>query len=311
MYLATELSMEVDPELTGRDRLKRLREIKRELVSRVREVEKERNDLRQQRDNENKAVKDLFEEARVSRQNRDDVNEDVKLSKALRDLRKEDADKALNELEQLEEGMKDIGVDKKKWGKRKGIAKQIKELEFKLETSGMLTPPQEKEIIDRIEELTQDIGLLEVADEKRDEIRIIQKRLRSLRGEQLSHHKEVKKLAQQSQEYHDIMMEKIKEARKIRASADKNHKAVLEISEKIKAIRKDINLVTGDTDKIRKELGEETAVERKKRKQIETKAREEELDTRATDILARYKAGQKLGFEEFKLIIGRGLLKEN
>lgn len=303
--------MEIDPELTGRDRLKRIREVKRELISRVREVEKQRNDLRQTRDEENKIVKNMFEEARIARQKRDEVNEDVKLNKALRDLRKEDADKALSELEKHEENMKGLGVDRSKWGKRKGIAKQIRDLEFKLETSGNINSQQENEIIEKIEKLTQDIGFLEVADEKRDEIRIIQKRLRSLRSEQLSHHKEVKNLAQQSQDYHDTMMEKIKEARKIRASADKNHKQVLEISEKIKIIRKEISQISGETDKIRKALGEETAVERKKRKQVEYKKREGELETKAQDILERYKAGEKLGFEDFKLIISRGLLKDS
>lgn len=303
--------MEIDPELTGRDRLKRIREVKRELISRVREVEKQRNDLRQTRDEENKIVKNMFEEARIARQKRDEVNEDVKLNKALRDLRKEDADKALSELEKHEENMKDLGVDRSKWGKRKGIAKQIRDLEFKLETSGNINSQQENEIIEKIEKLTQDIGFLEVADEKRDEIRIIQKRLRSLRSEQLAHHKEVKNLAQQSQDYHDTMMEKIKEARKIRASADKNHKQVLEISEKIKIIRKEISQISGETDKIRKALGEETAVERKKRKQVEYKKREGELETKARDILERYKAGEKLGFEDFKLIISRGLLKDS
>ncbi len=310
MLLASSVVEEIDPNLSGRERLRKLRDLKRELISQVRLIEGKRAELRSQRDKENQMVKELFEEARISRERRDEVNEDVKLNKALRDLRKEDADKALTELEKLEERMKDMGINPHGRGRRRGIGKQIRELEMKIETTGNLNPTQEKELIDKIERLTFDIGKLEVADEKRDEIRIIQKRLRTLRGEALSHHKEVKKLATQSQEFHDIMLEKLREARKIRTSADKNHKDVIEISEQIKKVRKEISQISNETDKIRKQLGEETAAERKRRKIQEAKQREEDLDTQAQDVLVRYKSGAKLGFEEFRLLISRGMFAE-
>ncbi len=309
--LATEMKYEIDPSLEGRDRLKRLREVKAELITQVRQEESKRDTLRKSRDEENQQVKQLFEEARISREKRDEVNEDVKLNKALRDLRKEDTDKVLSELEGVEDQMKEMGVKPREQKSKKfNITKRIRDLETTLETTANLHPQQEKELIEGIERLYQDFDKIEVADEKRDEIRDIQNRLRSLRNAAMAHHKEVKKLASQSQEYHDQMLEKIRDARKIRASADKNHKEVIELTQKIKEIRKEITAISNDSDEIRKKLGQETAVDRKKRKQTEARARESDLDAQAKDILERYKAGEKLGFDEFKLIIGRGLLKE-
>ncbi|MHA2028867.1 MAG: coiled-coil protein [Candidatus Kariarchaeaceae archaeon] len=309
--LAIEMKYEIDPSLEGRERLKRLREIKSDLIGHVREEEGKRDVLRKLRDEENQQVKELFEEARVSRERRDEVNEDVKLNKALRDLRKEDADKVLNELEAVEDQMKELGVKpKERKNKKFNITRRIRDLETTLETTANLHPQQEKELIDSIERLYQDFDQMEVADEKRDEIREIQNRLRSLRNAAMSHHKEVKKLASQSQEYHDFMLEKIRAARKLRASADKNHKDVLEITQKIKGIRKEISTISNETDELRKKLGEETAVDRKKRKQHEARVREKDLDEQASEIYERYKSGEKLGFEEFKLIISRGLLNE-
>lgn len=295
---------------SGRERLKKLRDIKRNLISQVREIEKKRNELRAQRDQDNQQVKELFQEAREAREKRDIVNEDVKLNKALRDLRQEDADKVLAELEKLEEEMKEKGYTPKSRKRQSTLAKKIRELEMEIQTTPNLKAQQEKDLVDRIEKLSIEMDNIEVADEKRDEIRSIQKRLRTLRGEALAHHKEVKKLAAQSQDYHDKMLESIKEARKIRNKADESHKKVVELSEEIKLLRKDINKLSAETDKIRKNLGEETAGERKKRKQEEAKQREKELDDQATDILERYKSGEKLGFEEFKLLISRGLLNE-
>lgn len=309
--LAIEMKHEIDPSLEGRARLKRLREIKSQLISQVREEEGKRDSLRKIRDEENQQVKELFEEARVSREKRDEVNEDVKLNKALRDLRKEDADKVLNELEAVEDQMKEMGVaPRERKSKKFNITRRIRDLETTLETTANLHPQQEKELIDGIEKLYQDFDKMEVADEKRDEIREIQNRLRTLRNAAMSHHKEVKILASQSQEYHDFMLEKIREARKIRTSADKNHKEVLEHTHKIKDIRKEITTISNESDDLRKKLGEETVIDRKKRKQQEARTREKDLDTQATEIYERYKSGEKLGFEEFKLIISRGLLKE-
>lgn len=309
MALAAELLSEIE-DLNGRDRLRRLREIKRDLISKVREVEKQRNELRTARDEKNQLVKQLFADARESRENRDAVNEDVKLNKALRDLRKEDAEKALTELEKIEDEMKDMGINPKAFGRRRNLSRQIRDLEMRIQTTGNLSPSEERELIEKIERLTKEMDKLEVADEKRDEMRTIRKRLKSLRSEALAHHKEVQKQASMSQEYHDIMISKIKEARQIRGEADENHHAVIEISEEIKEIRKQINKISTEADKIRKQLGEETAAERRKRKKSEEQERKEQLDDKVDEILARYKSGEKLGFEEFKLLISRGLLNE-
>ncbi|MHA2504140.1 MAG: coiled-coil protein [Candidatus Kariarchaeaceae archaeon] len=309
MALAAEILEQIE-DLTGKDRLDRLREFRRDLIAQVREVEKRRTVLRTERDEKNKKVKDLFAVAREAREKRDAVNEDVKLNKALRDLRKDDADKALAELEKIEDEMKDMGINPQSFNKRKGISKRIRDLEMKIQTTGNLSPQEERELIEEIEKLTKRMDKLEVADEKRDEMRAIRKRLRTLRGEALSHHKEVQKLATLSQEYHDNMIDSIKDARNIRAEADTSHQEVIEVSKEINEIRKQISKISGEADKIRKQLGQETDAERKKRRIEEAQKREEELDTKAEDILERYQAGEKLGFEEFKLLISRGLLTE-
>jgi len=310
MALAAELLEKIE-DLPDKEGLAKLREYRRELISQVREVEKKRSSLRAVRDEKNKQVKDLFAKAREAREKRDAVNEDVKLNKALRDLRKEDADKALSELEKIEDAMKDMGINPKSFNKRKGIARRIRELEMKIQTTGNLKADEERELIDEIERLTFKMDKLEVADEKRDEMRTIRKRLKSLRSEALAHHKEVQKLASMSQEYHDEMIANIKEARSIRSEADEHHQAVIEVSKEISELRKQISKVSSEADKLRKQLGQETAAERKRRRQQEAQEREEELDNKAEDILERYQAGEKLGFEEFKLLISRGLLNEN
>ena len=182
---------------------------------------------------------------------------------------------------------------------------------MKIQTTGNLKPQEERELIERIEKLSLKLDEVEVADEVRDALRKNRKTLRQLRGEALSHHKEVQKLAIISQNHHDEMIASIKEARTIRGEADSHHQEIIKISKEITDLRKEINRISAEADRIRKELGQETAAERKKRKAEEAAKEEEELETKAEDVLERYQSGEKLGFEEFKLLISRGLLTDN
>ncbi|MCY3411085.1 MAG: hypothetical protein INQ03_05535 [Candidatus Heimdallarchaeota archaeon] len=304
--------MNIDPDKSPKDNLQALREQKRDLIAKVREVEKQRNELKIQRDEKNSKVKELFQQAKETRENRDSVNEEVKLQKALRDLRQEDIAIVVRELEKLEEEMKDIGINTgyKKNSKHSKIAKQIQTLEITYQTKGNLKPEEEKEFINKIERLTKEMEQLEVVEGKREEFKVINKKLRKLRGEALIHHKEVQVLAERSQNYHETMLGQLKDAKKIRSSADEDHKKILNLNEDIKKIRKNINAVAAESDKIRKQLGQETATERKKRKQDAAKAQEQELTDKAEEIFQRYKDGAKLGFEEFKILISRGYLKD-
>lgn len=296
-----------------KEKLKVLREQKRDLISQVRLVEKDRNELKAQRDEKNSQVKDLFQKAKETRELRDSINEDVRLNKALRDLRQEDVSIVVKELEKMEEEMRDIGLSPsgfRKDNKHSRIAKKIQQLEIKYQTTGRMTAVEEREIVEQIEKLSKDLEQLEVVESKRDEFKTINKKLRKLRAEALSHHKTVQELAEKSQSQHELMLTQLKEAKRIRALADADHKQVLKLNEDIRAIRKEINAVAGESDKLRKSLGEETAVERKKRKIEQAKMQEVELSDKANAIYERYKSGEKLGFEEFKILISRGLLKD-
>ncbi len=298
--------------MSQKENLRKLREQKRDLIGKVRIVEKERNELKALRDEKNSQVKELFQKAKETRELRDAINEDVKLNKALRDLRQEDVTIVVKELEKLEENMREIGVNSnfKKNNKHSRIAKRIQELEILYQTKGNMSVAEEREIIEQIERESKELEQLEVVESKREEFKTINRKLRKLRAEALAHHKAVQELAEKSQNYHEVMLGQLKEAKKVRALADADHKAILVLNDDIKKIRKEINAVAGEADKLRKALGEETAVERKKRKADMAKQQEVELEDKANDIYERYKNGAKLGFDEFKILISRGLLKD-
>ncbi|RMG42448.1 MAG: hypothetical protein D6732_00845 [Methanobacteriota archaeon] len=296
----------------GRTLLNELREKRKALINEVREYEAKRAEYREKRTEYNTKAREAFFAAQKEREERDKINEEVKLEKALRDMSKEDAQKALAELEALEKEMEEKGISPRKGGRgqTKRIMERINKLELEMETKPDLTVEEEREYIKELEDLYAKLETLTSATELKGEMRAIQQRLKMHRNNARAHHKKVTKLAEKSQEHHDRMIQLLKESNEYKALADEQHKLVQEMYDKIREIRAEINRVTKEADAIRKELGEKTSKEKKKEQQDLKKKIEEENKLKATLVKEKYEAGERLGFEEFKMLINHGLLKE-
>ena len=299
--MSAEITVKKDK--TRRAKLNELREKRKKLITQVREHEKERDAKRAARDELNKKVRELFDAARVEKEARDEINKDVQLNKELRKMSQEDADKVFKQLEELRAEVKGIHGGERNLKK---IAQRIKDIEFKIETDAKLTKEKEEEYIDELRSLHEKFSDLEVASEKQTEIRAINDKWKAHRDNARMHHKKVKELAEQSQAHHDQMLEYINEARKLRSEADETHNEVKEISATIKEIRQQITAVSKDADLVRKELGEETMVERqKRRKEEEIKAKKETQVTTAA-LKKKMNDGGRLDLEELKILLEQG-----
>ncbi len=292
--------------------LNELREKRKALINEVREYEAKRAEYREKRTEYNTKAKEAFLAAQKEREERDKINEEVKLEKALRDMSKEDAAKALAELEALEKQMEEKGISLSKAGRNqtKRIMDKINKIELEMETKPDLTKEEEKEYIKELENLYTKLETMASATELKGEMRAIQQRLRMHRNNARAHHKKVTKLAEQSQKHHDRMIELLNESNEYKKLADEQHRLVQEMYDKIREIRAEINKVTKEADAIRKELGEKTSKEKRKEQQDLKKKQEEETLLKATLVKKKYEAGERLGFEEFKMLINHGLLKE-
>jgi len=103
--------------------------------------------------------------------------------------------------------------------------------------------------------------------------------------------------AQKSQTTHQKMLEKIAEAKRLKAEADSFHQVFVEERAKSKALRSEIAELTKRLRVVRGEISEEEARERRKseeglRQKVEGEARE------------KLKRGDKLTLDEFKLLAG-------
>ncbi|TET75100.1 MAG: hypothetical protein E3J43_08825 [Candidatus Heimdallarchaeota archaeon] len=280
-----------------------LRLRRKELIDKLHELNNKRNELRSQRDKNNKLARELFDEARISKEKRDQINEEVQVRKQMRDILREDADKIGKRIVELGSQMKNISVPK-----NRRVGDRIRKLERQLETTPFLTKEMEKQTLTQLEELSSEFEKLEQFKDLRSEFRDIKNRLRHMQTEIKTYHTSVTTLAQESQIHQEKMIAATKEARKVKVESDESHAEVIALSSAISGIRKELDGLTGEVKKLSNELGAEIQAARKARKSEVRRAREHKLDTKAEEILVKYKDGNSLTLDEFKVLMERGLI---
>lgn len=293
-----EMSLEEKKEHLGSLRLKR-----KEFIDKLRGCNEKRNEIRSSRDEKNKQAKDLFNEAKISKVQRDKINEEVQVRKQMRDILREDADKIAKRLFELGSQMKNVGIPK-----NRKVGEKIRRLERQLETTPFLTKEMEKSTLTQLEELSAEFEKIEQFKDLRSEVRDIQSKLRYMQTEIKTYHTSVTTLAQESQIHQEKMLGATKEARKIKGESDAAHAEVIALSIQITEIRKTLDGLTQEVKKLSNEFGIELHAVRKARRVEVKRVRDEKLDAKAKEILVRFEEGSKLTLDEFKVLMERGLI---
>lgn len=286
-----------------RTNLTSLRLRRKELIDKLHELNNKRNELRSQRDKNNKLARELFDEARTAKEKRNQINEEVQVRKQMRDILREDADQIGKRIVELGSQMKNISVPK-----NRRVGDRIRRLERQLETTPFLTKEMEKQTLTQLEELSSEFEKLEQFKDLRSEFRDIKNKLRHMQTEIKTYHTSVTTLAHESQIHQEKMIEATKNARKVKVESDESHAEVIALSSSISGIRKELDGLTGEVKKLSNELGAEIQAARKARKSEVRRAREHKLDTKAEEILVKYKDGNSLTLDEFKVLMERGLI---
>jgi len=112
-------------------------------------------------------------------------------------------------------------------------------------------------------------------------------------------HGELSKLAEESEVYHKKMMEIVETASKVRSEAHNAHKNYVELKNKAAEAHKEYMERLTQVEQIEYRARVKEGLERQK-KIDEVKAKREETASQ------KLKRGQKLSFEEFKLLIEQG-----
>ncbi len=284
----------------------------KEVLKQKEELQREADSLREKRDKANGMVKELaqkrgafldkldekYKEADALHEKRNNLNAEVKKLK----------DEIFEFEKQVEEKVLAFNEVKKRKLPKEGLSvgelkRQMKELEFKQMTQ-VLTSAKEKELLKEMSVLRTQLRGKEkmIADD--DELRAADEQVKELKEKHRKMYRNLHKVADEAQEYHDKMAV-------ILRGADKEEKALSKLMREMDAAK-------GEADKIHNkyietvnqiyEIERASADEQQKAREERVTAREEEAKAEADKIFDKFKRGEKLTTEDFMTLQKAGLL---
>lgn len=271
-----------------------LREKRDELNTEAQQLVKERDSL-------NAQVAEWLSKARDHREKRDEYNQKVSEFKAKRDEiysklkgRVEDHQDTEGEAEEIQ---------KKTSAPSHVLRRKVRELDWSLQTQ-VLDLKREREIIEQIAELEEELKIAEDAAAKRKESAKARSEIEDLRLLMNAHHNSVLEFARLSQEENQLMIEAYAEVDTLRKRADEAHRRYLETRREADETHRRFIEAKQENSRLRKELGE-IRVRRRVEKLQEL---EDRLEEKVAIALEKFKRGDRLTMEEFSLLMKRGLL---
>ncbi|MBA3043743.1 phosphoserine phosphatase [archaeon] len=276
-----------------------------EILIKIEEHRRKRDELNRKasgwadkRDELNSKSRKATEDASECRIKRDGFNEKVRNTKDIKDKLRADEENLSKKLHVLmKKHLPNDGVYLSK------LKSDLRKLEFKQQTT-VLTPKKEKEIIDALTRIQNQVREREKILEENKEIKKVLTSLKDIRKKIRAEKKDVTLLANAAQNEHDKMNRLYAEADKIRAladdaqkkfvenkkMADKEHKEYVAFLEKIHGFDKQLSGL-------------------KQKDRTEKKVRiDYGLRKQAEEIYDRFKTGEKLSTEDLMILQKAGLL---
>ncbi|MEM3640649.1 MAG: hypothetical protein QXH37_01840 [Candidatus Bathyarchaeia archaeon] len=290
--------------MSRQEKVQKIEELTREL-SLLREqkskVEAEARELTEKRNKLNEAFKSLRSEILELRKTRDQINLEVKeLKKQKNEIKREQVQK-IEEIKNLRQETGEL-TKKKPSRSLKKLQEEIESLEWKIQTTP-LSLQEENKLVERVKQLEIQLGVCRKIEQLNQKSLELEAEAKALQARVKLYSEKISEKARKSQEFHEKMLEKIEEAKKLKMEADSLHQLFLQAREKAKPLRLEMEKISGEIKQLREEILAEEEKARKKNEEILL----ESIEKQAREKLKR---GEKLTWEEFKILAEKGIAQD-
>ncbi len=257
----------------------------------------EANGRAQERNRLHERIRELRLETHGLREKRDGLNSEVQRFKALREQFLRDYHATIEELKRLRRGVKEA-TSRKPSRSQHSLEDEIGKIEWRIQTES-LPIDEERRLIGRVKAL--ETQLEAYRNEKRilDRIATLQSEAEELSGQVSVLRIKMSEVVEQSQAFHEKMIGHLQEAKKLKAKADEIHWEYIDRREKANVLRSKCLEILHQIRAIR----EQVRRREEKEKAGRLSALRERLEQEA---LGKLKRGERLTFEEFKILAEKG-----
>jgi phosphoserine phosphatase len=276
-----------------------------ELEAQVSELRKERNSLfelikkvRDERDNFNKSAQAIREQAQRHREERDRINFKVQeIKKNLGPLFDELAEKnqALARTDRV------IREEYSGLPNKNKLKKDLNRIEWEVMTTPTMEMlGREDELIQRASKLRKTLEEFKEIDLKRDKKLDYLADKKNIKVEINAMRDEINSLAKQSQEHHEKMILLYEQADKEKQKADEAHGRYVEKIREVEQVKAQINIIIPVIQALRNGL----KASRKNINELRRLSTQQRVEAMKQEAIRKMESGEKLSFEDLKLIYG-------
>lgn len=279
---------------------KRIKTLDKELAS----LKEERNKLNleakkwaEKRNAIHEHIKELRTKAADLKEKRDTLNEKVQELKSIRDQTKTKRNEKHAQVFELKENLRSL-TKRKPPQSLHNLQMEIERLDWKIQTTSL--PVKEEEmLVNQVRQLEAQLSVHKQIEKTKEKLMTLRTEEKALETEATTYHEKLSKLAEQSQKFHEEMLENLNKARSLKVEADSAHQKYVEIKQQAQNLHQKCVELSDQIKSFEKELHE---VEEKKQAKRQRELRKE-LEERA---LKKLKRGEKLTWEEFKILTEKG-----
>ncbi|MHA2339588.1 MAG: coiled-coil protein [Candidatus Hodarchaeales archaeon] len=281
-----------------------------EIESEVRNWRSKREDLNGQvidkaktRNELNTKVRELIKNANEEKEKRDKANKEINSLKEEKNKLQSEIEESVKILEKSD-GEKDKVPQRVSNRSIKDLEQEIKNLEWKLQTTGNITLQEERDVVERIGILEEKLINLQEFKELSNEIQDARFKVRKNRQALRKTIQSMNKLARESRAHHTTMIEGYHEANKIRKEADTIHAEI----QKIKKSADTVHAEYVNKIKEKRKLSDKVKKIRRIERDEQAAITKEQIKVSTDEAVQKTKDGKKITFEDFKNLINRGLI---
>ena len=244
-----------------------------------------------------KQIKDIRTKAADLKEKRDNINEKVQELKNLRDQAKTKRKEKHAQILKLKEQLGSL-TERKPSQTMRNIRRDIEKLEWQIQTTS-LPVKEENQLINQVRQLEAQLSVHKQIEKSKEELMTLRTEEKALETEAKTYHAKLSELAEQSQKFHEEMLENLNKARSLKVEADSAHQKYVEIKQQAQNLHQKCVELLDKIKTFEKELHE---TEEKK----QTKRQHELLKELEEKALEKLKRGEKLTWEEFKILAEKG-----
>lgn len=253
--------------------------------------------LAERRDSIHKRIKNLRVEVLDLKEKRDTLNERVQELKSLRDRARAEIRDKNNQIYKLKEKVGRT-LEKRELNGIHKIQKDINSLEWKIQTTH-LTLTEEKSLVERVRLLEAQLLIHTQIQKLKSDLVESQAESNTLKVKAETYHEKLLTLAEQSQTHHEKMIESLNKIHDFQAEADHLHQIYVQTRNETRFYRQKQGEISHKIKNLKQKL-HRAEEERQTRRRLEI---HKALKDKA---LKKFRRGEKLTLDEFKILAEQG-----